>query len=367
VNPARYLAASVLFLVLLTPALFAAAGGTGASSLSPALADAPRGLVSVAFQAGQATGIDGNVLLAIAKVECDYGRCRTGQPDDLVPDDVRAHIDAAALQPGGATAALLGLPDGRRIGDWVNPQPVGAEHAMGLMQFLPSTWRGEAAAAPGHPQDPYRPLDAMLTAGSYLHRLETGAAGGQRRDLRGALAVYGGSLAYADQILALAQPPQPGTSVLPVVLPIPAPGWVQRIATPSWPADLAAHMNPSAVTNQCVAGALATWALMHAGDPRWNRLPPLIGNAIDLYGVAAAEGFQVSRQPVVGAMVVYGSSYGMFGHIATVRAVQADRYEVVEQNFVDFSPSIEPHWATFDLRVVGWPDPAVVGFVMGPG
>jgi surface antigen len=154
---------------------------------------------------------------------------------------------------------------------------------------------------------------------------------------------------------------------LPVVLPIPAPGWVQRIATPAWPSDLAAHMNPSAVTNQCVAGALATWALMHVGDPRWNRLPPLMGNAIDLYGVAAAEGFQVSRQPVVGAMVVYGGSYGMFGHIATVRAVQGDRYEVVEQNFLDFSPVIEPHWATFDLRSVAWPDAAVVGFVVAPG
>jgi hypothetical protein len=109
-KPARLLAASILFLVLLTPALFAATS-TGASSLSPALADAPRGLVSVAFQAGHFTGIDGNVLLAIAKVECDYGRCGTGQPDDLVPDDIRAHVDAAALRPGGATAALLGLPE----------------------------------------------------------------------------------------------------------------------------------------------------------------------------------------------------------------------------------------------------------------
>ncbi len=346
-NPARLFTAGILALVVLAPALFAAAGGASGSGLSPALADAPKGLVAIAFQAGQATGIDGNVLIAIAKV------------------DVRAHVDAAALQPGGITAALLGLADGRRIGDWVNPQPVGAEHAMGLMQFLPSTWRGEAAPAPGRPQDPYRPLDAMTTAGSYLHRLETGAAGGQQRDLRGALAVYGGSLAYADRILSLARAPQLGASSLPVVLPIPAPGWVQRIPTPAWPADLAAHMAPPAVTNQCVAGALATWALMHLGDPRWKHPHPLVGNAIDLYGVAAAEGFSVSQQPVVGAMVVYGGSYGMFGHIATVRAVQADRYEVVEQNFLDFSPTIEPHWQTFDLRSVAWPDPAVVGFVVG--
>src|SRR5262245_58819784 len=262
---------------------------------------------------------------------------------------------------------MLGLPDGRRMGDWVNPQPVAdGEHAMGLMQFLPSTWRVEAAAAPGGPQDPYRPADALLTAGSYLHRLETGAIGGHRRDLRAALAVYGGSLAYADQVLALAQPPAAGPSTLPVVLPIPAPGWVQRVPTPAWPSDLAANMAPSAVTNQCVAGALATWALMHVGDPRWNHPPPLSGNAIDLYGVAVAEGFQLSRQPVPGALVVYGSSYGLFGHIATVRAVQSDRYEVIEQNFLDFSPTIEPHWATFDLRSAAWPDAAVVGFVVGP-
>jgi hypothetical protein len=109
-------------------------------------------------------------------VETDWGRAQRGQPDDLVPTDVRATIDVTALQPGGATAALLGLPAGRRIGDWVNPQPVGGEHAM-----------------------------------------------------RGALAVYGGSSAYADQVLALAEPVT--TSGLPVVLPIPAPGWVQRIPT----------------------------------------------------------------------------------------------------------------------------------------
>ena len=54
------------------------------------------------------------------------------------------------------------------------------------------------------------------------------------------------------------------------------------------------------------------------------------------------------------------------GHIATVRAVQGDRYEVIEQNYLDFSPTIEPHWTTFDLRSAAWPDPAVVGFVVGP-
>lgn len=76
------------------------------------------------------------MLLAIARVETERGRVRDGQPDDLVPADVRATVHAAALQPGGIAAVLLGLPDRRRIGDWVNPQPVDTEHAMGFMRPL---------------------------------------------------------------------------------------------------------------------------------------------------------------------------------------------------------------------------------------
>jgi len=30
---------------------------------------------------------------------------------------------------------------------------------------------------------------------------------------------------------------------------------------------------------------------------------------------------------------------------------EGDRYEVVEQNFSDFNPNLEPHWQTFDLAV----------------
>jgi acetyl esterase/lipase len=66
-------------------------------------------------------------------------------------------------------------------------------------------------------------------------------------------------------------------------------------------------MGPSAVANQCVVGALATWAQMHTGDPRWNHPPALFGNAIDLFGVARAQGFADSSQPAPGEMVVYGT------------------------------------------------------------
>jgi hypothetical protein len=37
-----------------------------------------------------------------------------------------------------------------------------------------------------------------------------------------------------------------------------------------------------------------------------------------------------------------------------------------KQNFLDFNPNLEPHWQTFDLRSIAWPDPAVVGFVDAP-
>jgi hypothetical protein len=164
----------------------------------------------------------------------------------------------------------------------------------------------------------------------------------------------------------LAGPAQGSLDSLTAVTPIPAPGWVRRIPAPRWPLDLAAHMNPSAVTNQCVAGALATWALVHAGDPRWNHPPALAGNAIDLLGLARIESFEVSRQPAAGSMVVYGGAYGLFGHVATVLAVERDRYEVVEQNFLDFSPDLESHWQTFDERSAAWPDPAVTGFIVSP-
>lgn len=192
----------LVLLVVMTPKAAATPTAQPAGPAAPAAA--PAGLVAVAQAASRQTGIDADVLLAISWVECRYGRCRAGQPDTLVPPDLRRHVDAASMLPGGSTAVLLGLLDGRRIGDWVNPQAVaGGQHAMGFMQFLPTTWRQEARLAPGHPEDPYSPRDSMVVAGSYLARLESGAALRGRRNIRGALAVYGGSDAYAQQVLDL--------------------------------------------------------------------------------------------------------------------------------------------------------------------
>ena len=101
--PAALLAAAagILALVILAPALLGT-GSLSASGLSPQLADAPPGLVELAFQAGTMTGIDPNVLLTIAKVETDWGRARNAQPDELVPADIRAAI---ATRPRSRRAA----------------------------------------------------------------------------------------------------------------------------------------------------------------------------------------------------------------------------------------------------------------------
>jgi membrane-bound lytic murein transglycosylase B len=195
----------VVLVGLLVLAIALGSRALHATPTSGLLADAPSKLVSVAKQAGGLTGIDANVLLAVSKVECNFGRCRSGQLDSMVPPDVRSHVDPLALKPGGSTATMLGLSDGRRIGDWVNPQPVaGGQHAMGFMQFLPTTWRQEAAAAPGRPSDPYKPYDSMVVAGSYLTRLQSGAEDDRHRNLSAALSVYGGNAAYADHVLDLA-------------------------------------------------------------------------------------------------------------------------------------------------------------------
>jgi len=44
-------------------------------------------------------GVEYRLLPAIAKVETDWGRVRQGQPDELVPSDIRTDVDATALQP----------------------------------------------------------------------------------------------------------------------------------------------------------------------------------------------------------------------------------------------------------------------------
>jgi hypothetical protein len=322
--------------VLLLPA-------ASAFQLSPGLGPVPPGLVALAVQAGNETGTDPNLLLAIAKVECDFGRCRSGASASLVPPDILAHVDAAALAPGGAIAVLLGLPSGISIGDWVDPVAVGGEHALGFMQFLPSTWREEAPLAPGHPEDPFDPLQAMVVAGSYLQRLMDGAMG-RTLSLRDAVAAYGGgSYGYADRVLALAGPALAGG-------PAPVAG-VQVIA------------HPGPVFPGVPSGGYPTYGYAPGNCTWWvayNRpVPQDLGDAWEWLGNAAAHGLATSTEPTPGSIVVYarGDGYSTYGHVALVIGVQAGSFTVSEMNYVGLG--------VVDERTSPWPDPThVEGFIL---
>jgi hypothetical protein len=137
----------------------------------------PTGVEAAARQAAQQAGVDEVVLLAVMYGETHWGQARAGVPDDRAEawlGTLASAVDLAALAPGGSVADLVARPDGVRLGDWTNPAPVGAEHAVGFAQFIPSTWRRVAAAHPrrgGGVWDPYAPLDAMTLAGYYLASL----------------------------------------------------------------------------------------------------------------------------------------------------------------------------------------------------
>jgi hypothetical protein len=83
-RPLRLAGAGIIALVVLAPALLSFASSS-AAGLSPQLTDAPLGLVPLAFQAGAMIDIDPNVLLAIAKVETDWGQARRGQRTPSCP------------------------------------------------------------------------------------------------------------------------------------------------------------------------------------------------------------------------------------------------------------------------------------------
>lgn len=155
-----------------------------------------------------------------------------------------------------------------------------------------------------------------------------------------------------------------------VVSPIPNPGWRQQFPVPKWPAGLpGTRVNPPAVTPQCVAGALWTWATAHLQDPGFAHPPALTSAyASQMAGEARQKGFQVTSSPQPGDMVVWraGSYYGSAGHVGTVIATAGDRYEVIEQNLLNDTPDMSAHWGMFDIRSVAWPDPQVAGFIHAP-
>lgn len=128
--------------------------------LNPALTplgQIPPELMDLFRRAEAAYGVPWYVLAAIAKVESDF------RPDAVGP-----------------------------------PNPSG-ELALGMMQFLPSTFRAYAVDGDGDGKaDPMDPADAVMTAARYL------AANGAPKRMEEAIYLYNHSDAYVAKVMALA-------------------------------------------------------------------------------------------------------------------------------------------------------------------
>lgn len=333
----------------LAPAVTLAASGLTFQASDFAEQDIPPSYL-VLFQKWAAQfGIDWTVLAGVGKVETDFGR---------------------SVLPGVTTGT-------------------NAAGAAGPMQFEAATFGRYHVAAAGSPPDLYDPGQAIAAAADYLAALGMTDPAQEQSALCHYNAGWGAAYqvcmgdpdSYAAQVLGWAARyrgpalPVSGTSsgALPWPdLPLTDPAGTRTAIPPiAWPAGAAAHANPNAITNQCVAGALWTWGVMHLSDPRWNPPPPLAEPmAWQEFGAAQQEGFQTTGpdQPVVGSMVVYASGWGGSGagHIATVIAVSGSRFEVVEQNVLAVSDSLVNAWNVFDVRIDEAGSTGIEGFILAP-
>ena len=180
---------SALTAVFGTAAL--ATGGMGSSSppSAVAIAEIPPSLLPV-YQRGAATcdGLPWQVLAAIGYLESRHAAGRA----DPRTGDVNPPITGAPLDGNGGRA---------RIADASSPD--GWMHALGPMQFLPTTWRTWARLAPGRPAgtvpSPQNAWDSIYTAAAYLCRGAPHVA-----DLRASINSYAGSTDYYPRVMAKA-------------------------------------------------------------------------------------------------------------------------------------------------------------------
>lgn len=182
------LAASVLTLVLGTAVL--ATGGIGSAPPSAAaLAEIPPSLLPVYQRSAQTcSGLPWQVLAAIGYFE---SRHAAGRADP---------------NTGNVNPPIIGAPLDGKDGRARIPDPTSSDgwmHALGPMQFLPTTWRTWERLAPGRPTgalpSPQNAWDAIYTAAAYLCR-----GSGRLTDLRASIDSYAGSPDYYPRVMAKA-------------------------------------------------------------------------------------------------------------------------------------------------------------------
>lgn len=181
-------------------------GGVALALVVPQLDLAGRRIPAVAMDAYRSAAaeapriradcrVDWRVVAAIGKVESDHGRSgggRTIEPDGTVtPAIIGPPLDGRA-----GTRAIRDTDRGRLDGDtrW--------DHAVGPLQFIPSTWRelGRDGNGDGK-KDPNNLYDAALTAVAHLCLREPGNYA-DRDALRRSLIAYNPSRQYADDVLS---------------------------------------------------------------------------------------------------------------------------------------------------------------------
>lgn len=180
--------ASALFTVVGAAALAAGTPPTSGGS-GGAVGEIPASLLPV-YERAAATcgGLPWQILAAIGYHESRHAA---------------GHADPAT---GDVAPPIFGPPLDGRDGRARTTDPTAVDgwmHALGPMQFLPTTWRTWARLAPGRPRgavpSPQNAWDAIYTAAAYL-------CGGPPKvtDLRAAVDAYAGTTDYYPEVLAKA-------------------------------------------------------------------------------------------------------------------------------------------------------------------
>jgi hypothetical protein len=156
------------------------------------------------------------LLAGIGRIEADHGQYR----------GAGLHADGLSTPPiigipltGQGTARILDTDKGRLDGDTV------FDHAVGPMQFIPSTWQAWGVDANGDAvADPFNIYDATAAAADYLC-----AAGGDLRTSAGqqrAIMAYNDSSSYLAIVLSYEAAYAAGTPglTIPTIAPAPGPG-----------------------------------------------------------------------------------------------------------------------------------------------
>ncbi|HXA27658.1 MAG TPA: CHAP domain-containing protein [Candidatus Angelobacter sp.] len=108
-------------------------------------------------------------------------------------------------------------------------------------------------------------------------------------------------------------------------------------------------------TGECTSWAAALWPGHRGQGVTWS------GDAWAWYGNAAAQGYDVSSSPSLGAIVVFRrtpTGSGAWGHVAVVISVAPSTVRVTEMNVIDRF--------VVDERTVAIADAGIAGFIPVP-